>query len=69
MGMSYDSPSVAAVEPTPTKEPTKSISAGASAAADAQQQKARKNRGLVSSILTSRAGTLEGDSKKSSTLG
>lgn len=69
MGMSYDSPSVAAVEPTPTKEPTKSVSAGASAAADAQQQKARKNRGLVSSILTSRAGTLEGDSKKSNTLG
>lgn len=69
MGMSYDSPSVATVEPTPTKEPTKSVSAGASAAADAQQQKAKRNRGLVSSIMTSRTGSLEGDSKKSSTLG
>lgn len=69
MGMSYDSPSVAAVEPTPTKEPTKSVSAGASAAADAQQQKAKRNRGLVSSIMTSRSGSLESDSKKSSTLG
>ena len=67
-GGGYDSPSV---QETPTKETTKSVSAGATAAAEAQKQKAKKNRGLASSILTTRSGlsTTSDSSKTGKTLG
>ena len=66
-GGGYDSPSV---QETPTKETTKSVSAGATAAAEAQKQKAKKNRGLASSILTTRGGLATNDASKSGkTLG
>lgn len=44
------------MEPVPEKQATKSLSAGAVAAAEAQREKQRKNRGLTASILTSRYG-------------
>lgn len=50
-GGSYDPPEV---EPIPEKQPTKSLSAGATAAYQAQKDKQRKNRGLMSSIMTQR---------------
>ena len=50
------SPDVPQVEPTPTKQATKSVSAGAQAAADAQRERSKKNRGLAASILTNRSG-------------
>ena len=67
-GGGYDSPSV---QETPTKEATKSVSAGATAAAEAQKQKAKKNRGLVSSIMTTRGGlaTNSSNSNAGKTLG
>lgn len=66
-GGGYDAPEV---QETPTKEATKSVSAGATAASEAQKQKAKRNRGLVASIQTSRGGmatTSDGNSGK--TLG
>lgn len=65
-GGGYSAPEV---EPTPEKEPTKSVSAGASAAAEFQRQKARKNRGVASSIMTSRSGLTTTDSSGNTTLG
>ena len=61
-------PDVPEVEPTPTKQATKSVSAGAQAAADAQRDRAKKNRGLAASILTSRSG-LSDNGQGSDTLG
>lgn len=65
-GGGYSAPDVPAV---PEKEPTKSISAGASAAAESQRQKARKNRGVASSIRTTRGGLATTDTGGSTTLG
>lgn len=48
------SPSVPEVEPVPEKQATKSISAGASVAAQAQRNRQKKNRGLTASIMTQR---------------
>lgn len=50
------------VPEAPQKLATKSVSAGAQAAADAQRDRARKNRGLAASILTSRSGLASGSS-------
>lgn len=60
---SYDAP---AVEPVPEKQPTKSLTAGATAAYQGQKERQRKNRGLVSSIMSQR-GVLDTTGK--STLG
>lgn len=49
------------VPEAPQKLATKSVSAGAQAAADAQRDRARKNRGLAASILTSRSGLASGN--------
>lgn len=57
------------VEPVPEKQPTKSLSAGASAAAQAQKDKQRKNRGLASSIMTTRGALATTDTGKEKTLG
>lgn len=57
------------VEPIPEKQPTKSLSAGASAAAQAQKDKQRKNRGLASSIMTTRGALSTTDTGKEKTLG
>lgn len=54
-GGGYSTPEV---EPIPEKQPTKSLSAGATAAAQAQKDKQRKNRGLAQSIMTTRGGGL-----------
>jgi len=60
---------------TPTKQSTKSVSAGATAAAAAQRERASKNRGVAASILTQRRqGTsgstgLTSQNSGSSTLG
>lgn len=43
------------VPPTPKQQSPKSLSAGAQAAAEAQRDKAKRNRGLAASILTSPA--------------
>ena len=43
------------VEKMPEKQQTKSLSAGANAAAQAQQDRAKKNRGLTASILQNRS--------------
>ena len=60
-------------DPLPEKQQTKNLSAGATAAAEAQREKARKNRGLTASILTQRqnlgAGGLSSNQQGSSTLG
>lgn len=58
------------VPETPTKQPTKSVSAGAQAAAEAQRDRSKKNRGLAASILTSRSGLADnGSNTGSDTLG
>ena len=58
------------VPPTPKPQQPKSISAGAQAAADAQRDKAKRNRGLAASILTSRSGLADnGTNTGSDTLG
>lgn len=59
------------VESLPEKQATKSLSAGATAAAQAQKDKAKKNRGLTASILTRRmgAGGLSSTVGGQSTLG
>lgn len=57
------------VEPVPEKQPTKSLSAGASAAAQAQKDKQKKNRGLASSIMTTRGALSTADTGKEKTLG
>jgi len=60
---------------TPTKQSTKSVSAGATAAAAAQREQASRNRGVAASILTQRRqGTsgsagLTSQNSGSSTLG
>ncbi|MBD5608561.1 MAG: hypothetical protein HDQ93_06905 [Desulfovibrio sp.] len=64
-GQSYDAPEV---EPVPEKQPTKSVSAGATAAYEAQKDRQKKNRGLVSSIMTQRALASDDQSGKT-TLG
>lgn len=50
-GGGYEAPTV---EKTPTKQATKDVSAGATAAAQDQQERAKRNRGLAASILTVR---------------
>ncbi len=65
-GPSYDPPKV---EPLPEKLATKSVSAGATAAAQAQRDKQKKNRGLASSIMTARGAMAENDTGGNSTLG
>lgn len=57
------------VEPVPEKQPTKSLSAGASAAAQAQKDRQRRNRGLASSIMTTRGPLATTDTGKEKTLG
>ena len=52
--MGGGSPHYDAPEPTPTKQATKSLSAGAQAAAQAQQDRAKRNKGLASSIVADR---------------
>lgn len=64
-GPSYDAP---AVEPVPEKQPTKSITAGATAAYQNQKEKQKKNRGLMSSIMTQRA-LVSSDQSGNNTLG
>ena len=64
-GGSYDAPEV---EPIPEKQPTKSLSAGATAAYQDQKEKHKKNRGLVSSIMTQRA-LASADQSGNTTLG
>lgn len=60
---------------TPTKQSTKSVSAGATAAATSQREKASKNRGVAASILTQRRQNTTGNAgltsqnSGSSTLG
>ncbi len=56
------------VPETPQKAPTKSVSAGAQAAAEAQRERAKRNRGLAASILTSRS-ALADSGQGSDTLG
>ena len=70
MGFGGGSPSYDAstVEPVPEKQATKSVSAGATAAYEAQKDKQKKNRGLVSSIMTQRALASDDQSGKT-TLG
>jgi hypothetical protein len=66
------SPSTPTVEPIPEKQATKSLSAGATAAAQAQRDKQKKNRGLTASIMTQRnaaGGGLAGNSTGKTTLG
>lgn len=62
-----------APEKLPEKQQTKSLSAGANAAAQAQQDKAKKNRGLTSAILSARqnagAGGLASNTGGQQTLG
>ena len=65
-GGGYSTPEV---EPTPEKQPTKSLSAGATAAAQAQKDKQRKNRGLAQSIMTQRGGLATTDQSGRTTLG
>ena len=48
------SPSTPEVEPVPEKQATKSLSAGATAAAQAQLEKRKNHRGLTASIMTQR---------------
>ena len=64
---------VSAPEKLPEKQQTKSLSAGANAAAQAQQDKAKKNRGLTASILQNRsnagAGGLASNTGGQQTLG
>jgi hypothetical protein len=67
-------PSTPAVEPVPEKQATKSLSAGATAAAQAQRDRQKKNRGLTASIMTQRnpgtgAGGLAGTQTGKTTLG
>lgn len=58
------------VPETPVKQATKSVSAGAQAAADAQRERSKRSRGLVASILTSRSGLQDnGSNTGSDTLG
>ena len=58
------------VPETPTKQATKSVSAGAQAAADAQRERQKRNRGLAASILTDRSGLQQQDTGMGSdTLG
>ena len=64
-GGGYDAPDV---PETPVKQATKSVSAGAQAAAEAQRERSKRNRGLAASILTSRSG-LVGDTPGNDTLG
>ena len=52
----------------PEKQPTKSLSAGATAAYQNQKDKQKKNRGLVASIMTQRA-LASSDQSGNSTLG
>lgn len=68
MGGGYSAP---AVEPIPEKQATKSLSAGVTAAAQAQKDRQRKNRGLTASIMTNRAGAggLTGTAYGNTTLG
>ena len=70
MGFGGGAPSV---EQAPEKQQTKALSAGANAAAQAQQDKAKKNRGLTSAILQNRsnagAGGLSSNTGGSQTLG
>lgn len=54
--MSFGGASMPEVESTPEKQSTKSLSAGAKAAAEAQKEKTKKNRGLAASIMTNRTG-------------
>lgn len=63
---SYDAPEV---QPVPEKQATKSVSAGATAAAEAQKDRQRKNRGLASSIMTARGAMAENDAGGNTTLG
>lgn len=65
-GGGYSAPDV---EPVPEKQATKSVSAGASAAAQAQKDKQRRNRGLASSIMTTRDGLATTDNGGKTTLG
>ncbi len=65
-GGGYSSPEV---EPIPEKQPTKSLSAGATAAAQAQKDKQRKNRGLAQSIMTQRSGLATTDQSGKTMLG
>lgn len=65
-GGGYDAPEI---EPIPEKQPTKSLSAGATAAAQAQKDKQRKNRGLAQSIMTQRSGLATTDQSGKTTLG
>lgn len=63
---SYDAPEV---QPVPEKQATKSVSAGATAAAEAQKDRQRKNRGLASSIMTARGAMAENETGGNATLG
>lgn len=63
---SYDPPEVT---PVPEKQATKSVSAGATAAAEAQKDRQRKNRGLASSIMTARGAMAENETGGNATLG
>lgn len=62
-----------APDPLPEKQQTKSLSAGAAEAAQAQREKARRNRGLTASILTQRSNlggaTMESSQQGNTTLG
>ena len=55
-------------DPLPEKQQTKALSAGATAAAQAQQERAKRNRGLTASILTQRQ-NLGGSTMMSNTQG
>ena len=56
------------IEEIPEKQATKSLSAGANAAVQAQKERARRNLGLAASILTTRSG-LAGTATGNRTLG
>lgn len=65
-GGGYEAP---AVDPVPEKQATKSLSAGATAAYQGQKDRQRKNRGLVSSIMTQRGALATNEQGGKSTLG
>lgn len=65
-GGGYEAPKV---DPVPEKQPTKSITAGTTAAYQNQKDKQRKNRGLAASIMTSRGALVDSTDSGRTTLG
>lgn len=71
--MSFGGSAPSAPEPLPEKQQTKSLSAGAAEAAQAQRDRAKRNRGLTASILTQRdnlgGGMMTSSQQGNTTLG